>query len=220
MSIALNLKFTSPYFGLSSHSEMKLRGLYPALGVKSGFSEHMWSDRPVYHAVAPPITSLHIARISFDDGAVVEFPFEAGAIGAFALQRLLSRGFISLNTTSPESPPLVYYRTFSNPLDVSLAISALRYSRKLNDQRAVAGFAPVELAPGNNVTDDAALEAFLRDRAMAPTFGHASGSTSMLPEALGGVVGPDLRVYGTRRLSVVDAGIMPFIPATHLCTTV
>lgn len=154
-----------------------------------------------------------------NDSAAIEYPFGAGAPGPAALQRVLSRGYITLNTTSPSSPPLLYYRTFSNPLDMSLAIKSIRFARKLNAHPSLAGLGPVELAPGANVTDDAALEAYLR-AGMAPTFAHASGSTSMLPEEFGGVVGPDLRVYGTSRLSVVDAGIMPFIPATHLCTTV
>lgn len=103
---------------------------------------------------------------------------------------------------------------------MSIALSALRFTRKINAHPALAGLSPVETAPGANITDDAGLEAYLRNIAIAPTFAHASGSTSMLPEAMGGVVGPDLKVYGTNRLSVVDAGIFPFIPASHLCTTV
>jgi choline dehydrogenase-like flavoprotein len=41
----------------------------------------------------------------------------------------------------------------------------------------------------------------------------------MMPELLGGCVGSDLTVYGTRQLSVVDASIIPLVPATHLQST-
>jgi choline dehydrogenase-like flavoprotein len=41
----------------------------------------------------------------------------------------------------------------------------------------------------------------------------------MMPELLGGCVGSDLTVHGTRQLSVVDASIIPLIPATHLQAT-
>jgi choline dehydrogenase-like flavoprotein len=38
----------------------------------------------------------------------------------------------------------------------------------------------------------------------------------MMPREMGGCVGPDLRVYGTERLRVVDGSVMPIIPAAHL----
>lgn len=38
----------------------------------------------------------------------------------------------------------------------------------------------------------------------------------MMPLELGGVVDPDLLVYGTRNLRVVDASILPLVPAAHL----
>ncbi|KAH6634589.1 GMC oxidoreductase-domain-containing protein [Chaetomium sp. MPI-SDFR-AT-0129] len=45
---------------------------------------------------------------------------------------------------------------------------------------------------------------------------HPSGSTSMLPLSLGGVVNPRLIVYGTHNLRVVDAGVMPLVIGAHL----
>jgi choline dehydrogenase-like flavoprotein len=42
----------------------------------------------------------------------------------------------------------------------------------------------------------------------------------MMPEELGGVVGTDLLVHGVNGLSVVDASVIPYLPATHLSTTV
>ncbi len=45
---------------------------------------------------------------------------------------------------------------------------------------------------------------------------HGTSSTSMLPLDLGGVVDTHLRVYGTKNLRIVDAGIQPLVPAAHL----
>jgi len=45
---------------------------------------------------------------------------------------------------------------------------------------------------------------------------HGSGATSMLPLAQGGVVDTHIRVYGTKNLRIVDAGIIPLVPASHL----
>ena len=41
----------------------------------------------------------------------------------------------------------------------------------------------------------------------------------MMPLALGGVVSDQLLVYGTKGLSIVDASVIPLIPATHLQAT-
>jgi choline dehydrogenase-like flavoprotein len=41
----------------------------------------------------------------------------------------------------------------------------------------------------------------------------------MLPEKYGGCVDSDLTVYGTKKLSIVDASIIPLIPAAHLQAT-
>ncbi|KAF2005511.1 GMC oxidoreductase [Amniculicola lignicola CBS 123094] len=154
-----------------------------------------------------------------EDSAVFEYPFGAGYVGG-TLQRPLSRGTINLNPSDPSGNPLVDYRTFSNPIDVANTIAMFRYARKFMTHPALQSLRPVETVPGANVTSDADIEKALRDTLLAPSFAHPCGTASMLPEEFGGVVGPDLRVYNTQRLSVVDASIIPFIPAAHLTTTV
>jgi choline dehydrogenase-like flavoprotein len=41
----------------------------------------------------------------------------------------------------------------------------------------------------------------------------------MMPQELGGVVDSELLVYGTKKLSIIDASILPIIPAAHLQAT-
>lgn len=41
----------------------------------------------------------------------------------------------------------------------------------------------------------------------------------MMPRELGGVVDPELRVYGTSNVRVVDASIVPFQICGHLAST-
>lgn len=45
---------------------------------------------------------------------------------------------------------------------------------------------------------------------------HPSGTCAMSPRKHGGVVNPELLVYGTKNLRVVDASIIPLLPAAHL----
>lgn len=41
----------------------------------------------------------------------------------------------------------------------------------------------------------------------------------MQPRELGGVVDPQLKVYGTANVRVIDASIFPLIPGTHTQAT-
>lgn len=49
---------------------------------------------------------------------------------------------------------------------------------------------------------------------------HPVGTTPMLPKAAGGVVSPELIVYGTSNVRVVDASIFPFQVNGHPSSTV
>jgi choline dehydrogenase-like flavoprotein len=42
----------------------------------------------------------------------------------------------------------------------------------------------------------------------------------MVPEEMGGVVGEDLKVYGTRNVRVVDASVFPVVPRGNIIAMV
>ena len=64
-------------------------------------------------------------------------------------------------------------------------------------------------------TDDGIVAGSIKAAALDPTYAHSS-ACALMPEQLGGGVGTQLRVYGVDRLRVVDASILPLIPAAHL----
>jgi len=53
----------------------------------------------------------------------------------------------------------------------------------------------------------------------APVF-HPIGSVPMLPREDGGAVDPNLVVYGTKNVRVVDSSILPIQLSAHLSSTI
>lgn len=72
---------------------------------------------------------------------------------------------------------------------------------------------PNQVLPAANASDASIMEMIMVG---IQTEYHPSCTCPMLALDLGGVVDSDLVVYGTQNLRIVDASIMPVIPAAHL----
>lgn len=159
-------------------------------------------------------------RFLTDTSAVMELPFGGATVQAVAVEKPLSRGTITINSTDPTANPVVDYGTFINPIDAHMAAAMVNYTRKWMATPAMQTLGPVELVPGAQYSTTDELIAVLRASVAEPTFAHPSCSCPMMPLRFGGVVSPELLVYGTEKLSIIDASIIPLIPATHLQSTV
>ena len=152
--------------------------------------------------------------------AVLEFPISGGGFIPNAMQKPLSRGTVHLNATNPLAVPVVTHNALANPFDRATIFEALQFTRRVLNSESVSSLNPVEVLPGSQYTErDATIERLVTAGSMSPTFSHASCSCPMMPRELGGVVDSELLVYGTKRLSIVDASILPVIPAAHLQAT-
>lgn len=162
-----------------------------------------------------------VDHFSREDAAVAEIPVGPAIPGGAVVEKPASRGTVTLDPLNPRGQPVVQYNALVNPVDRDVIIATIRYLREFNHSPLLAGYAPVELLPGEDATtNEEIMKELLGSRLIQPSFAHPSGTCAMMPEELGGCVGPNLLVYGTEKLSVVDASIMPLIPATHLQTTV
>ncbi|KAF1975214.1 alcohol oxidase [Bimuria novae-zelandiae CBS 107.79] len=149
-----------------------------------------------------------------------ELPTQPSGRASAALQKPLSRGTVTLNATDPHGYPVVTYHSLQNPVDKAILCDLIRFNRRQWASPALAHYAPVENVPGAEfVADDAIIEALVAKDVIKPAFAHPSGSCEMMLQELGGCVSNGLLVYVVRGLSIVDASILPMIPATHLQAT-
>lgn len=125
-----------------------------------------------------------------------------------------SRGSVHIQSTNPFLQPLIDPRYCSNSLDCQVLVEALLFNNQLIDTKSMRLLEPGPYAPFlPNATAENLMPAI--QTGLRTEF-HGTGTTSMLPLNLGGVVDTHLRVYGTKNLRVVDAGIIPLVPAAHL----
>ena len=132
---------------------------------------------------------------------------------AVANMRPFSRGMLTLVSSSSFDPPIIDPRYGSNPVDIQILQAALAFNERLLYTESLSQLNPTQVYPPADAID-ADIVQYIFDR--WETEYHPSGTCAMMPIDLGGVVSPDLMVYGTRNLRVVDSSIMPMLPAAHL----
>ncbi|RYP43698.1 hypothetical protein DL768_009766 [Monosporascus sp. mg162] len=121
----------------------------------------------------------------------------------------LSRGTIAINSTNPLAQPLVDFRTVTDPVDLDLFIALFRKNRDIMAAPDMQVLGPREGAPfGEDVTSTEQLKKIFAAR-MAPTTAHECCTAAMMPRDMGGVVDPQMKVYGVRGLRVVDTSFWP-----------
>jgi choline dehydrogenase-like flavoprotein len=151
------------------------------------------------------------------DSALIEMSWSDGRMG-LNLQQPYSRGSVQAVSSSMFDAPIVDPRVLHNPLVVSFLVEAVRWGRGVVQTDAMAELQPVEVMPGAHVTSDEDLANVIRQQAL-PAW-HLAGTCKMGLREEGGVVDDQLRVYGVGNLRVVDASIMPLLPAAHPMVTV
>ena len=124
-----------------------------------------------------------------------------------------------LSGTDPLLQPAIDFNIFANPTDLDILVASLRLDRKVFASKPMAEVGPVETLPGADVQSQEALRTAIK-AAVQPSFYHMCCTAAMGKRADGGVVDPDLKVYGVQGLRVVDASVFPLIPAAHLQATV
>jgi choline dehydrogenase-like flavoprotein len=143
-------------------------------------------------------------------------------IGTFALigvvQHPLSKGNVHITSRNISVKPAINPNYLSHPYDLQAATSLAKFLRTIASSKPMSDIWSEEYEPGKAVQTDEDWKKY----ALANTLSiyHPIGTCALLPEKDGGVVDPDLKVYGIEGLRIVDASIIPLLPSAHIQTLV
>ncbi|KAJ7722931.1 GMC oxidoreductase [Mycena metata] len=129
------------------------------------------------------------------------------------LNHPLSRGTIHAKSISPFDFPTIDPHYFEQDFDLEILVQHIKYIRTMTDTEPFKSGVVREVDPGSKCVTDQEIREYIKNT--HGTSWHTIGSCSMLPREKQGVVDPELRVYGTRNLRVVDISIIPIHIAAH-----
>jgi choline dehydrogenase len=160
---------------------------------------------------------FHVQPLSLDKFGDPLHRFPAITVSACNLQPT-SRGTVRIRSAEPDQAPSIAPNYLSTREDREVAADAIRTTRRLMKQPALAKYHPVEFLPGPSVgDDDASLAKAAGD--IGTTIFHPVGTAKMGtagdPMA---VVDERLRCYGISGLRVADASVMPTITSGNTNT--
>jgi choline dehydrogenase-like flavoprotein len=160
---------------------------------------------------------FHVQPLSLDKFGDPLHRFRAITVSACNL-RPTSRGTVRIRDSDPAAAPSIAPNYLATDEDRQVAADAIRTTRRLMQQRALARYRPSEYLPGPAVgDDDAALAKAAGD--IGTTIFHPVGTAKMGaatdPMA---VVDERLRFHGIGGLRIADASVMPTITSGNTNT--
>ncbi|MEV5887544.1 GMC family oxidoreductase N-terminal domain-containing protein [Streptomyces sp. NPDC052020] len=131
-----------------------------------------------------------------------------------ALMRPCSRGRLLLSSADPHDAPLIDVGFLRDPRDPPRLVAGLRHARRLARTSPLKELLAEERSPGPAVTTETQLTEVLRRTVSG--YQHAAGTCRMgPPEDPRSVVSAEGAVHGVAGLYVVDASVMPDLPAAN-----
>ena len=160
---------------------------------------------------------FHVQPLSLDKFGDPLHRFPAITVSACNL-RPTSRGTVRIRSADPAEAPSIAPNYLATDEDREVAADAIRATRRLMKQEALARFHPTEFLPGPSVgDDDAALAKAAGD--IGTTIFHPVGTARMGIESDAmAVVDERLRFRGLTGLRIADASVMPTITSGNTNT--
>ena len=160
---------------------------------------------------------FHVQPLSLDKFGDPLHRFPAITVSACNLQPT-SRGSVRITSAAPDHAPSIAPNYLSTEDDRQVAADAIRTTRRLMKQQALARFSPEEFLPGPSVgDDDASLAKAAGD--IGTTIFHPVGTAKMgTANDPFAVLDERLRFRGLSGLRIADASVMPTITSGNTNT--
>ncbi len=149
----------------------------------------------------------HVQPLSLDAFGEPLHPFDAITASVCNL-RPESRGHVRITSPDPAAHPEIRPNYLSAERDRRVAAEAIRLTRRIAAQPALAKYRPEEFRPGPGIEDDEGLARAAGD--IGTTIFHPVGTVRMGADAAA-PLDAALRLRGIGALRVVDASVMPTI---------
>ncbi|KAJ7635378.1 GMC oxidoreductase-domain-containing protein [Roridomyces roridus] len=182
------------------------------LGGSSGNNYYMWSKPAAGDINAIAGSSLLSVSLQPEAGKTY-------CTLMAVLCRPFSRGTVHATSSDAWAYPTIDPHLLENDFDVELLVQGFKYIRSFAQTEPFQSGVVREMDPGVRVSDDdQQIRDYIKNTLM--NMAHAVGSCSMLPRENQGVVDPELKVYGTTNVRVVDLSILPLHTGAHPQATV
>jgi choline dehydrogenase-like flavoprotein len=152
---------------------------------------------------ATPNLEYHVQPLSLAAFGGALDPFPAFTASVCNL-RPTSRGSVWISSPDAAMAPRIQPNYLATYEDRQVALEAVKITRGIVRQPALAAYRPDEFRPGREITSDADLDRAVGD--ISTSIFHPVGTAAM-----GKVVDAQLRVSGLAGLRVADASVMPSI---------
>jgi 4-pyridoxate dehydrogenase len=221
VSIAYVRKASGPF-----HHAMRFDRIVLALARAYFYGEGIATELPTGRMAflkSRPEVALPDVQLIFNaaplTAAAYLWPFRRPYADAFACRAVVlrpeSRGGLELVSPDPKKPLRIRQNFLATENDWKTLRTGLRIVRDICRQTPMQAFTEREIAPGENATTDAALDAHIR--ATCITVHHPLGTCKMgVASDPMAVVDAELRVHGTEGLRIVDGSVMPDLVGANI----
>ncbi|KAJ5611034.1 hypothetical protein N7510_007753 [Penicillium lagena] len=134
-----------------------------------------------------------------------------------------SRGSVHISSANSSAPAAIIPNYFMFDQDLTTQIDVARYIRKAFGIAPLSDLVLDENAPGLNLLPEDASDSDWADWVKSSCEQvklPPRRNSQHAPREKGGVVNPELKVYGTSNVRVIDASVLPFQLCGHLTSTI